>query len=194
MTDIPCWTHTALLIIDMQNAFVLPGQPLCVAGAQTTVPAIRKSAAVVRSHGGHVVWIRREYQADGSDMEAFRREYLRAMNALDCLSPGSFGAAPAAGLEEAPEDYIVIKKRFSGFFHTDLQHYLDTNAITTVLIAGTQTPNCVRATAFDAVSCDYRTIILADCTSSATEAIQESNLEDMKHAGIEVIPTILESS
>lgn len=67
-----------------------------------------------------------------------------------------------------------------------MKEMLDAHHIDTVVIAGTQTPNCVRATAFDAVSFDYRTIVLSDCTSSANADVQRSNLEDMRAAGVEI--------
>lgn len=178
--------HTALLVIDMQRAFVEKGQPLCVTGAAETVPAIHKVVQFVRDKGSKIVWIRRSYKADGSDMEAFRRQRMMKNGTLNVMAEGSYGVLPVKGLEGNKEDYLVIKKRFSGFFQTDLHDYLSQNHINTVLIAGTQTPNCVRATAFDAVSYDYRTIVLLDCTSSMNDAIQENNLADMQEAGMEI--------
>ena len=154
------WSKTALLVIDMQRAFVEPDQPLCVAGAAATVPALIITVNDARKSGSLIVWIRREYKADGSDMEAFRREKMRANGTLNVMAEGSYGAQPVAGLEGEPGDPVVI--------------------------AGTQTPNCVRATAFDAVSFDYRTIVLSDCTSSANADVQRSNLEDMRAAGVEI--------
>ena len=180
------WSKTALLVIDMQRAFVEPDQPLCVAGAAATVPALTITVNNARKNGSLIVWIRREYKADGSDMEAFRREKMRANGTLNVMAEGSYGAQPVAGLEGEPGDPVVIKKRFSGFFGTDLKEMLDAHHIGKVVIAGTQTPNCVRATAFDAVSFDYRTIILSDCTSSANADVQRSNLEDMRAAGVEI--------
>jgi nicotinamidase-related amidase len=185
------WKKTALLVIDMQKAFVEPGQPLCVAGAQKTVPELIRTVSYVREHGGRIVWIRREYEADGSDMEPFRREKMQTAGTLGVMAKGSYGAQPADGLEGEPGDHFVIKKRFSGFFQTDLKSFLNENKIKTVLITGTQTPNCVRATAFDAVSYDYRTIVIADCTSSANDDVQKSNLQDMRNAGIEICASLL---
>ena len=110
------WSKTALLVIDMQRAFVEPDQPLCVAGAAATVPALIITVNDARKSGSLIVWIRREYKADGSDMEAFRREKMRANGTLNVMAEGSYGAQPVAGLEGEPGDPVVIKKRFSGFF------------------------------------------------------------------------------
>jgi len=52
-----------------------------------------------------------------------------------------------------------------------------------------QTPNCVRATAFDAVGLDFPAVtVLADATASATPEVQWANLYDMKNVGIHVVP------
>lgn len=54
-----------------------------------------------------------------------------------------------------------------------------------MVVAGVQTPNCIRATAFDALAEDFPVVsVLADCTASATDAVQAANLLDMRNAGI----------
>ncbi len=58
--------------------------------------------------------------------------------------------------------------------------------IQTLLIAGTQTLNCVRASTIDALQKGYETIVLASCTSSMTPSIQQANLADMENAGITI--------
>lgn len=58
-----------------------------------------------------------------------------------------------------------------------------------VVICGVQTPNCIRGTAWDALALDYRTTVLADATASASEAVQEANLHDMRCASVDT-PTV----
>lgn len=53
----------------------------------------------------------------------------------------------------------------------------------TVLLAGTTTPNCIRSTFYDALSLDYDAVVLSDCTSSVTPAVQQANLADMQRVG-----------
>lgn len=53
----------------------------------------------------------------------------------------------------------------------------------TVLLAGTTTPNCIRTTCYDAISLDYDAVVLSDCTSSVTDAVQAANLADMQRVG-----------
>ncbi len=50
-----------------------------------------------------------------------------------------------------------------------------------------QTPNCIRATAVDAISFDYDVIVLEDCTASRSQEVQLCNLNDLKNIGIKVL-------
>jgi nicotinamidase-related amidase len=87
----------------------------------------------------------------------------------------------------------VVKKRFSGFHATTLAAELASRGTTRLVLAGVQTPNCIRATAFDALSgsTDFAggVVVLSDATASATPFVQESNLYDLRCAGAEVLPT-----
>ena len=82
-----------------------------------------------------------------------------------------------------PTDYEIVKPRYSAFFQTPLDLLLRRLGVTGVLLAGTTTPNCVRTTCYDAISLDYRAVVLSDCCSSNTEEIQRANLLDMANIG-----------
>ena len=58
--------------------------------------------------------------------------------------------------------------------------------VSDLVVTGIQTPNCVRSTAFEAISYDLGTSVLSDGTSAATPQIHESNLLDMRNIGIRV--------
>src|SRR5882672_3104732 len=63
--------HTALLVIDMQNAFVAPGAPVEVPAARAIVPAINRLAAELRSRGVAVIWVLHENLKNGENWSAF---------------------------------------------------------------------------------------------------------------------------
>lgn len=171
----------ALLIIDMQRDFVQPGSPLYVAGAAATVPAIaclladcrrRRDAAIF-----HVV---RSYEPDGCDVERCRRKvFLRA----PCMVRGTAGAEIMPELAPLPGETVIVKPRFSAFFHTKLELCLRTLGVDHLLIAGTQYPNCIRGTVTDALSYDYRVTVVSDCCSAKTPEIAAANLTDMANLG-----------
>ena len=68
-----------------------------------------------------------------------------------------------------------------------MHKYLSNKHIKNILLAGTTTPNCIRSTAYDAVSYDYEPIILDECCSSVTNEVQQANLEDMERIGMRII-------
>ena len=85
-----------------------------------------------------------------------------------------------------PQDYVLVKPRFSAFFHTGLDLILRRLGVQSVLLAGTTTPNCIRTTCYDALSLDYDVVVLSDCTSSVTNEVQRANLEDMARIGAKI--------
>ena len=174
--------NTALVIIDMQNDFVLPGAPLCVKGARATVPTIRKLLDRAREQGWRVVHVIREHRPDGSDVEIGRTRLFTEGPGV-CV-PGTPGARIIDELTPLPQETILRKLRFSAFFQTGLDMLLRRFKVDTVLVAGTQYPNCIRGTAVDAMSHDYRTIVVTDACSAQNEDIAAANIRDLKNMGI----------
>lgn len=181
-------THSALVVIDMEQGFLSPASPHCIPAAAATVPALCRALDTARAKGIPVFFVKRLYRPDGSDVELSRwsgwRDGGRAM------APGSegemSGQAPE-GLRPQPGDYTIVKPRWSAFFQTELDLILRRLGVRTVILAGTTTPNCVRATAYDALALDYNAAVLSDCTSSRSEAVQRANLEDMACVGVMIM-------
>lgn len=177
---------SVLLVIDMQKGFTEPKSVFCVGMAKETIPTLEKTIEKARSAGVHICWVLRKHAKDGSDYEDYRRKKLEAIGQTDLFAEDGWGFALSEGLVVKEEDWICYKTRYSAFVKTNLLETLHKEGIQSVLISGTQTPNCVRATAFDAFQYDFLTILLADCTSSASREVQQANLIDLKNAGIEV--------
>lgn len=173
----------ALLIIDMQNDFVLPGSPVTVAGALATVPTIRRLLDAFRARSWPVLHITRAYRADGSDVEAFRRDaFLRGPQ---YLLPGSPGAQIVPALAPAPGEHVLVKPRFSAFMGTPLDLLLRRLGVDELVVSGTQYPNCVRATVLDAVCLDYAVTLVTDACSAQTDAVAQANIADMAAIGVD---------
>lgn len=176
----------AFVIIDMQNGFIDPSSPLCVAGAAKTVPACARALDAARRQGSPVFHVKRSYAADGSDVEACRwAVWKEGGRPLSDADPES--AAFPAELAPRPGDRVVVKPRFSAFFQTELDMVLRRLGVGTVVLAGTTTPNCVRSTCYDALSLGYNVVVVEDCTSSRTQAVQDANIEDMRHIGAAIV-------
>jgi nicotinamidase-related amidase len=134
-----------------------------------------------------VIFVNRAYRADGSDVEHTRKAVWERGGKP--LTPGSTGPL---SVENPPEfgktntDYEIIKPRYSAFFQTPLDLLLRRLGADTLILTGTTTPNCIRTTCYDAISLDYRVVVLEDCCSSNSEEIQQANLLDMANVGAEI--------
>ena len=181
---------SVLLMIDMEKAFVEPKAALHIMGAKYTVPACEALLNDARDLGVKIIWIKRVYSEDGSDMETPRRKMLKRHGVTGVLAPGSTGVNSIEepdGLTRLDSETVIVKPRWSAFFKTDLDKTVQKLGIENVILAGTTTPNCVRTTCYDSIAYNYRTLVLERCTSSQTDDIQRANLEDMRRAGAEII-------
>jgi nicotinamidase-related amidase len=174
--------NTALLIVDMQNSFVDEQSSFAIRGARKSVPKLVELLEWARSQGWFVVHVVREYQADASDVELPRREsFLRQGG---CAIRGTWGAQIIGELTPATNEAVLVKPRFSGFFQTSLDSLLRRNRVGRVVVAGTQYPNCIRATAFDALSLDYGVWLATDATSAQSDGVAQANIHDLSNIGI----------
>ncbi|MDE6803796.1 MAG: cysteine hydrolase [Muribaculaceae bacterium] len=156
-------THAenVILVIDMENDFVLPGSPMRVEGAYATLPAIKKFLDFGRANNWAVIYIYRIHRPSGIDAELFRRHFFEEGQPF-CIA-GTKGAAIPDEIAPQPGDITVTKQRFSAFFGTDLDIILRGLGAKNVYLTGTQYPNCVRSTAVDSMGLDYNTIVVTDC-------------------------------
>ena len=173
--------NCALMIIDMQHDFAVPGGACEVAGAHATIPVIRKILALFRNLGRPVFHIVREYRSDGSDVEISRQDTLKTR---PMVVPGTPGVRIAPGLEPIEGECRIVKQRFSAFMFTELDLILRRKGITHLVVTGTQLPFCLRATLFDGLSLGYHMTLLTDASSSRTQEIHLANIRDIRDAGM----------
>lgn len=175
----------ALIIIDMQNDFVLPDAPSRVSGAYETVPKILETLEAFRKMGWPIFHVFREYREDGSDIEVTRlRGFLEKQKY--CV-PGTKGCEIVEQLKPQPDEYRLVKNRFSAFMQTELDWMLRRLGINHLVVCGTQYPNCIRTTVFDGVAYGYQVTVLNDATSAQTPEIAEANVRDILNIGVECV-------
>lgn len=179
--------ENVILVIDMENDFVLPDSPMRIPGAYATLPAIKKFLDFGRANDWAVIYIYRIHRPSGVDAELFRRHFFEDGHPF-CIE-GTKGAAIPDEIAPQPGDYTVKKQRFSAFFGTDLDIILRGLGAKNVYLTGTQYPNCVRSTAVDSMGLDYNTIVVTDCCSAASEDVANANIFDLKNMGIACIPS-----
>lgn len=176
----------ALLIIDMQNDFVLEGKPGRVAGARPVIPKIQAVLNEFRKRSLPVIHVLRVHRPDGSDVEIIRKERFR-------LQPfavaGTHGAAVIDELAPREGEYVLTKTRMSAFVGTELDLMLRTLGVTTLVVCGIQTPNCIRTTVFDGIAYNYPVVLVDDATGAASEEVHRANVRDMENIGVKIVNT-----
>ncbi|HEY6822576.1 MAG TPA: cysteine hydrolase [Burkholderiales bacterium] len=176
--------RTALVVIDMQNAFVAPGAPVEVPAARSIVPNINRLAAGLRKRGVPVIWVLHQGEKDGSDWEAFFGAFVRPearAKAAQALSLGSDLQKLYPELKTDPQDLFTTKSRYSALIATDspLKKILSEKRVDTLLIAGTKTNVCCECTARDAMMLDYGVVLLSDCTAALSDDEHRATLENV---------------
>lgn len=173
---------TALVVVDLQNGFMLPGvaHSLCLT-AQEIVPSVNKLAQAVRDTGGKVVWIQTAYTDETTKSWSVYYGISKPeqnKKRVASLTPGSKGYELWASLDAHEGDIFVQKKRFSAFIQgsSNLADTLRAHGIDTVLIAGTMTNVCCESTARDAMMCNFKTVMVADGNAAATDEDHNNSL------------------
>src|SRR5262249_45442175 len=186
---------TALVVVDMQNAFMLPGvaHTLCPM-AERIVPNINRLAQGVRTAGGKVVWIKTTFTEETlrswSTFYGISRPQQNAKRAA-ALAAGNKGHALWAELDARPEDITVEKKRFSAFIQgsSNIAEVLQRSGPDTPLITGTVTGVCCESTARDAMMLNFKTIMVTDGNAAMTDEEHAASLIQFYLTFGDIMPT-----
>ena len=171
-------TKSAIVVVDMQNAFATKGGMLDIGGVDITnaprvVHSIQEVLASARHAGIQVVYVQMGYKPDlsnsgGPNSPNYHKEL--AMHLMHCrpelkgklLTEGTWDFAIVDELKPQPGDLVVLKTRYSGFAGTTLDSQLRTRGIRYLFFAGIATNVCVESTLRDAYFQDYWPILIAD--------------------------------
>ncbi len=173
---------SALLTIDVQNDFTLPGAPAEIDGTYQVVPAMQTAVAAYRTAGMPIVHVIRLYRPDGSNVDLPRRAAIE--RGAEIVAPGREGARPVNELLPDPSvaidtesllagepqglgesEWLMYKPRWGAFFDTPLHRHLDDLEVDTVVVCGCNFPNCPRTTVYEASERDFRIGLVTDATS-----------------------------
>ncbi len=162
---------TALVIIDMQNAFV-KGK-VKAETALAIMPTVNSLAEQVRVLGGRVAWVQLQAgDADGNSIAELYHKYFFTEQGAEghrsSLTPGEWGYEVCEELDVRDEDIRAWKSRHSAFVpgHGDLHEKLQAEGIENLLIGGTVTNFCCETTGRDAMMLDYRAVMVSDCNAA----------------------------
>ena len=174
---------SAIVIVDMQNAFASKGGTLDLAGADLSeaprvVRTIRRVLDAARAAGTTVAHLQVGYKPDLSNAGGTRSPnyYKETAMHLMCTRPelkgkllteGSWDFALVDELAPLPGEIVITKTRYSGFAGTTLDSQLRVRGIQYLFFAGIAANVCVESTLRDAYFLDYWPILVADGTMAA---------------------------
>ena len=167
--------NTALVVVDMQNGFMLPevAHAPCEMALEI-VPNINRLATALRETGGTVVWIQTAY----TDETLTSWSTLYGMvgpkgteKRRRSLTVGGKGYEIWPELKVEPADLIVEKNRYSAFIQgsSNLEAILRGRGLDTLLITGTVTNVCCESTARDAMMRNFKTVMITDGNAANTD-------------------------
>ena len=195
----------ALLIIDVNWAFcgerpepilesIKRWRTSCGEDAWVALPYIRQLIDRAHAKGLPVIYTTGEGRPDKWDRGSWSWKSSRAGEIGGAPTPGA-NAPPLDGNEIAapiapmPQDIVIRKQKPSGFFGSNLASYLTLLGCDSLVVTGTTTSGCVRATVVDAFSLNYRVILAEEGCFDRSEASHAVSLCDMHAKYADVVST-----
>jgi ureidoacrylate peracid hydrolase len=186
-------SKSAVVVVDMQNAFASKNGMLDIAGADLSgaprvVSVIGQILPAARRARMPVVYLQMGYQADLSDSGGpqspnWQKELgIRLMNRRpelkgQLVTVGTWDFAIVDQLAPQPGDIVIVKTRYSGFARTELDAELQARGVRFLFFTGIATNVCVESTLRDAFFLDYWPILITDASMAAgPPAVQEATL------------------
>lgn len=174
--------RTALVVVDLQNAFMAPGAPAEIGHARDIVPNVNRLAAAVRETGGQVVWIRNTIHPETATnwsawCDHFMTPDLKA-RMFAWMARGAEGHQLWPLLDVRPDDPQIEKTRFSALIQgsSTLEAHLRDGGFDTVIVVGTASHVCCESTARDAMMLNFKTLFISDANAAPTDADHNATL------------------
>jgi nicotinamidase-related amidase len=161
-----------LIVIDMLRDFLESWEPI---KKERLVNSINELVAIMREFSLPVIWVRQEFESDLRD--AFPE--MRAKGIRISIK-GTPGCEIVPELAVAPSDVVIVKRRYSAFYGTNLDETLARLRPDAIILAGINTHACIRTTAIDAYQRDWPVILAADCIDSYDREHHEISLRYMR--------------
>jgi maleamate amidohydrolase len=173
---------TALVLVDVINDFFHPEGRNFKPEYEDTLKNIFLLLQTARDHDAVIV-----HAMEGHHPAARQVDYEWSKLPPHCFL-GEFDAEPVAGINiNLEKEYVVRKRRFSGFFETDLNLLLREAGVQRIMIAGVKTHVCVRATAQDGFAYGYRVVVPQEAVNSNYRHLHDASLEDIQRYMGEVV-------
>lgn len=190
-------SRTAVIVIDMQNAYASPGGYLDLAGfdisgAARVIANTKAVLEVARAAGMPVIYFQNGWDADYVEAGGPGSPNFHKSNALKTmrerpelqgtlLAKGTWDYELVEELRPHPGDIVLHKTRYSGFFNSQLDSTLRSRNIRNIVVVGIATNVCVESTLRDGFFLEYFGIVLEDATHQAgPEFVQQAAIYNIE--------------
>ena len=177
-------SDTALLVIDVQNAFLHPEGTLGLSGVDTTalraiVPPLRRLIGACKARGIPDIWTVQYHLPDDRTRSLHRIQPHTQRRARIACQPGTWDAEIIDELKPLLDarSHIIEKHKFGAFYGTRLEVLLRILGRRTLLITGATSNACVDTSIREAYMRDYDLLIVADCIGGVRRDWHEMALE-----------------
>jgi maleamate amidohydrolase len=188
-------TRLAIINVDFQNAYTKIDEfKTAYESDPRQIEHVNHISHLARDKGLPIIWTHVSYQGAAADAGVWGTR----TNTLDSLENRKYGSRRHdfdARCEIDPSVDVIYDKRMpSAFFETPLPSLLVRHKIDTLVVTGGSTSGCVRATAVDALSHGYRTIVPIEKTADMHESYHYANLTDLqlKYADVEPVQAVVD--
>ncbi len=175
--------QTALIVVDMQNAYASPGGYIDIAGfdiggAAACISRVGAALRAARAAGLPVLYFQNgwdpEYRAAGGPgspnwhkSNALKTMRARPELAGKLLAKGGWDYDFVEAVRPTHTDIVVPKPRYSGFFNTNIDSLLRARSVRNLVFVGIATNVCVESSLRDAFHLEYFCVVLEDATHAA---------------------------
>ena len=209
MADRLSCARTALIVVDMQNAYLHPkgsfarlwpeaasegpggidvlnapvaaGKQFDLTLLRHAIPGCARLIEAARKADVPVIYLTYVYLPDYRDGGVLIGEINPAFKDVGYVAEGTWDAEVVDELKPEPSDIVVEKSRYSGFHGSRLEPVLRSLRAETLVMCGVGTHHCVECTARDAHMRDYRVFIARDATGEANQIWKEASLAAFAH-------------
>jgi len=187
--------RTAVIIVDMQNAFVSRGGMVELWGnditpMQKAIPPTRKVIDAARAKNCKIIYIAHKYSPDLQDSgipdspnwykERALKSYREHPEWRDKLIiSGTWGSEIVDELKPQMGEMVIIKLRFSAFSGTILDKVLRANEIKYLIFTGVTANTCVETSIRDAFHHDYFAVLISDATASNPPSLKDATIQNV---------------
>lgn len=202
MYTLPDWSASALITIDTQNDFTLPGAPAEIKGTFDVLPNMKRLLDLYRVSNLPIIHVIRLYREDGSNADICRKEAIeRGAQIVAPASPGSELVLEIRPLEQirldpdmllngelqqiGSKEWVMFKPRWGAFYGTKCEQFLRDRGVNTLVFSGCNYPNCPRTSIYEASERDFRIVLAEDAVSG----LYAQGMQEMKNIGVNVTST-----